>query len=204
MSTARGDAARGGREVDRELSAQCPLPGIPPLVLPSIELVDQLESSMLPALIATCAALQARAASRLLNCTTLTPRAQEPEHLLTVPEAAMQLGFASSYAYELVKRGALAAVRRGRYVRIRPTALAAFIAAHEHEVVDSEISDTLSYGGDRRGRAEAAQATRAHAGRTGGTTRRTRNHRLKMGNRRTQGSRAGGEAAATPREDGAQ
>ena len=187
---------------DRRLTAAARLTGAVQVELPPVEAVDTLAPDALPAFIATCAALQARAASRLLDRAVPAPRAEETEQLLTVPEAAARLGFAPSYAYELVRRGALASVRRGRYVRLRPAAITAFIAAHEHGALDSEISDTLSTTRDRRGSAADPPTAPTHAGRTRGTTRRSRDHNLEMGNQRTQGSRAGGEAVATPRQDG--
>src|SRR5262245_45913549 len=44
---------------------------------------------------------------------------QRAEHLLTVAAAAERMGFAKSYVYEIVRRGELRAVRRGKYVRVR-------------------------------------------------------------------------------------
>lgn len=174
-----------------------------PALLPAVEAIDALAPEALPAFIATCAALQARAASRLL-CGRERPieRSEEPKPLLTAREAAAQLRFAPSYVYELVRSGALSAVRHGRYVRIAPAAIAAFIAAHERGL-DEIISDTLSPVRDRQGSPTAPHATQAHADEARGRTRGASDHSVEVGDRRTQGSRAGREAAAPPRQDGA-
>lgn len=62
------------------------------------------------------------------------PAAERPQHddrLLTVEEAAKHMGFAKSYVYEMIRRGELRAVRRGKYVRVRESAIAEWIAQHE-------------------------------------------------------------------------
>lgn len=51
--------------------------------------------------------------------------------LLTVPTAAERMGFKKSYVYYLIRRGELAAVRRGRYVRVRESAIEQWIRDHE-------------------------------------------------------------------------
>lgn len=53
------------------------------------------------------------------------------ERLLSVPEAAQFLGFANSYVYELIRRSEFPAVRRGKYVRIRRSALMEWVARKE-------------------------------------------------------------------------
>lgn len=63
------------------------------------------------------------------------PAAERPEQhddrLLTVEDAAKRMGFAKSYVYEIIRRGELRAVRRGKYVRVRESAIAEWIAQHE-------------------------------------------------------------------------
>ena len=53
-------------------------------------------------------------------------RAEEPERLLKVQEAARMLGFAPGSIYELARRRALPSVRRGKYVRFRLSTLRRF------------------------------------------------------------------------------
>jgi excisionase family DNA binding protein len=60
-----------------------------------------------------------------------TQRPSEGERLLTVGEVAVMLRYAESYVYELVRRGELRAVRHGKYIRIKPSAVQKFIASHE-------------------------------------------------------------------------
>ena len=43
------------------------------------------------------------------------------------------LGFVPSHAYELARSGALPSVRFGKYVRVRPEALRAWVQQHEHQ-----------------------------------------------------------------------
>jgi excisionase family DNA binding protein len=57
--------------------------------------------------------------------------AQEFERLLNAKEAARMLGFAPSYIYELARRGALASVRHGKYVRFRVSTLRRFVSRNE-------------------------------------------------------------------------
>lgn len=173
-----------------------------PALLPPVETVDQLGPETLPAFIAACAALQARAASRLLaNVPASTPLPEEPERLLTVPETAAQLRFAPSYVYELVRQGVLISVRRGRYVRIAPVAIAAFIAAHEQRLA-TPLSDTLVAGRVRQETPRASHSARFQADRARGRTRSASDHGVEVGDRRPRSPRASGEAPATPRKDG--
>jgi hypothetical protein len=58
----------------------------PPVLLPDPEAIDGLPEESLPGLIAQLAALQARAAARLV-----TRRAQPPDHLLDLEDAAARL-----------------------------------------------------------------------------------------------------------------
>lgn len=50
--------------------------------------------------------------------------------LLTIKEAARELGIGSTYCWQLTARGQLPVVRLGRLVRIRPEDLARFAAEH--------------------------------------------------------------------------
>ena len=60
-------------------------------------------------------ALAALAAAPEAHATdAYAPHAAESETLLTVPEVATRLRYAPSCVYELLRQGALAAVRRGR------------------------------------------------------------------------------------------
>jgi excisionase family DNA binding protein len=58
------------------------------------------------------------------------PRETAPD-LLTVKEAAGVLRYGLSHVYDLVHSGELAAVACGRSIRIRRSAVDAFIATHE-------------------------------------------------------------------------
>ena len=49
--------------------------------------------------------------------------------LLTVPEAAAELGVSARFGWELAQRGELPTLKLGRLVRVRPEDLARFCAA---------------------------------------------------------------------------
>jgi excisionase family DNA binding protein len=53
---------------------------------------------------------------------------QEKEHVLTVPEVANQLKLSSYRVYELARQGTLKSVRLGKSVRVRPSAVAKYLA----------------------------------------------------------------------------
>lgn len=59
-------------------------------------------------------------------------RSGEPaERIYNVREAGELLRYKSSYIYELVKRGELAAIRHGKYITIRESAIRDFIRRNE-------------------------------------------------------------------------
>ena len=70
-----------------------------------------------------------------------TPTVREPDAgdgLLTVPEVARELRFTRSYLYEAVRRGDLAAVRKGKYVRIRRADLRAWLDGYSPRRLDAQ------------------------------------------------------------------
>jgi excisionase family DNA binding protein len=56
---------------------------------------------------------------------------QATERIYNVREAGELLRYKTSYIYELVKRGELAAIRHGKYITIRESAIREFIARNE-------------------------------------------------------------------------
>ena len=62
---------------------------------------------------------------------TPAPNKADPDGLLTVPDAAAKLRVPSQYVYELLRRGELTSVRFGKYVRVDPTDLDAYIMRHK-------------------------------------------------------------------------
>ncbi len=56
---------------------------------------------------------------------------EETERIYTAREAADLLRYKTSYIYEMVKRGELAAIRHGKYITIRDSAIRDFIARNE-------------------------------------------------------------------------
>lgn len=58
-------------------------------------------------------------------------RREPAERIYNVREAGELLRYKSSYIYELVKRGDLAAIRHGKYITIRESAIRDFIRRNE-------------------------------------------------------------------------
>jgi excisionase family DNA binding protein len=139
--------------------------------------LDAIPRQQIPAAIAYLAA-------RLLNPESASQsRIEESDPLLTAPEAAAGLHLAPSYVYELVRSRQLPAVRSGKYVRIRRSAVERFIAQHE-DGVDNYVSimHTLQHATQR----DKAQTPTVgiESSRTRPTPGRASSHRLAMGARR--------------------
>lgn len=58
-------------------------------------------------------------------------KAEPAERIYNVREAGELLRYKVSYIYELVKRGELAAIRHGKYITIRESAIRDFIKRNE-------------------------------------------------------------------------
>jgi excisionase family DNA binding protein len=102
--------------------------------LPPLEGVDALRPDELPAFLAGLAALQGRAAARMAaESSRRNPQTTAAAELLTVPEVATRLRVPRQHAYELARRGDLASVRFGKYVRVRQADLEAWIARHREQ-----------------------------------------------------------------------
>jgi excisionase family DNA binding protein len=88
------------------------------------------DPAAVPALVGELERVRAIAWARL----TMPPPAAPPRagvDLLTVPQAAAQLGVQPQYVYDLTRRGELVPVRFGKYVRIDPADLARWVARHK-------------------------------------------------------------------------
>jgi hypothetical protein len=94
--------------------------------LPPVEAVDTLEPEALPAFIATCAALQARAASRLLDCAT-QPR---DDAYLSVDEVATQLRVDPAWVYRQAARWSFAVKLSSKVVRVERAGLRRWLSRH--------------------------------------------------------------------------
>ena len=76
-----------------------------------------------------------RVAALLAALGAREPEPQRPaaagDTLLTMPQVAERLGVPDSEAYALARQGRLPVIRIGKYVRMRPADLTAFIEAHQ-------------------------------------------------------------------------
>lgn len=140
-------------------------------------------SEALPVVLGDLERLRAIAWSRLVR-TALTgdrPPDVEDDPLLTIPEVATQLHLAPSYVYDLARRGQLATVRAGKYVRIRRSTLRRWIAAHEEARLDRGLDARLTTGDERPRRAAPLGSARLAASRPRRGARRTPHLREPMG-----------------------
>jgi excisionase family DNA binding protein len=116
------------------------------------------------------------------NVVTVRSAVADDDRLLSVPEAAAQLGLAPSYVYELARTGALPTMRLGKYVRVRVGALRRWLAAREN-AIDAAGSETLPFSRDPGRRPARPPRPRADAGRLRRAARRPPGHGEEMGGR---------------------
>ena len=111
------------------------------------------------------------------------------DQLLTVPQVAELLGYRPSYVYEMLKRGDLACVRDRKFVRVRKSALDAYIASREMRgPLPLKVSNVLSSRHDRSGSGKASQTAGVHPNRTREANRGARDNDLEVGNERGEDS----------------
>lgn len=88
-------------------------------------IIEDASVDQLPNIIGALSRLQAVAHVRLLS---LGRPARDIDQLLTVPQVAKQVQLSEYRIYELIRQGELKSVRLGKSVRVRPSALADFVA----------------------------------------------------------------------------
>ena len=113
-----------------------------------LEPVDMLPADAVPAAVVHFAALQARAAARLALPAEATPAAGQ--NLLTVPGVAARLGVPPQYVYELIRKGDLPGIRFGKYVRVDPADLTAWIAQQKGVIANGPARWQTAHHGQRR------------------------------------------------------
>lgn len=121
---------------------------------------------------------------------------------LTVSEAAEILKFAPSYVYEMARRGDFPVFRHKKYVRVRRSALHAWIKEHESSDLDYKINTVLSSGGDRRGSARTPAATTHETDRVRRATRRAPNHSESLGAQHREHPRTDSPTDCAPHREG--
>ena len=105
--------------------------------------IADLQADDVPALLAALVQLRASLWAHMLRAPA--PAVREPsidagDELLTVPEVAAELRFTRSYVYEAVRRGDLAAVRKGKYVRVRRADLRAWLDGNAPRGLDARAA----------------------------------------------------------------
>lgn len=116
-----------------------------------------------PALVVALVALAARAATLAAVDMSKMPANAPEGALLTMSEVAELLSVPEEMARELGRRGDLATVQVGdRYVRVRPAAVAAYIATRER--IDNRLSTVLRSPHEGKRRRANPNGARPHAG----------------------------------------
>ncbi len=160
----------------------------------------ELPRKALGELLAQAAAVQSALAAQLIakggeaeqNRSAQQPErpSETAERLLTAGEVAEMLGFAKSYVYELLRRGDLPAVRHKKYVRVRRSAVLAFIAQHEMQSSSALTSLSMMLNKSHDRRRDEKQPTGARIG--ADPTRRTPRRALDDG--QSMGARNGADS----------
>ncbi len=84
--------------------------------------MTKMSATQLPVLIGALAQVQAQAHLRMLTGDRST------DEMLTVPQVAQRLKLSDYRVYELARQGHIKAIRLGKSVRIRPSAIADYLA----------------------------------------------------------------------------
>ena len=122
-----------------------------------------------------------------------TADVQEPDRLLTIPQVAKRLAISDGRAYELARQGKLPTVKVGKYVRVEPAALDAWIAQHRDGTLDARLYTAYSQSRhDRKRPAKTPQAIGPDPGKPGSAARRHGKHRGPVGTCRDPDPKADG------------
>src|SRR5437764_7817507 len=89
--------------------------------------LESLPLAQVPHLLGLLAILTGKAQSKLLSGPTQVVR--EIESVLTVPQVAQRLNMSSYRVYELCRAGALSSYKCGKSVRVKPSAVAEYLAS---------------------------------------------------------------------------
>jgi len=134
------------------------------LVLADPRRVAELRVEEIPPLLGVMEELRAVLWARMIRTPTpvVLHAGDSNDELLTVPEAAAQVKFTTAYVYEAVRRHELAAVRKGKYVRIRRGDLTAWLEGRRSRGLDrgTPTPDSSPHGFGR-GRASRRGTPRA-------------------------------------------
>jgi len=124
-----------------------------------------------------------------------TADVQESDRLLTIPQVAKRLAISDGRAYELARQGKLPNVKVGKYVRVEPAALDAWVAQHREGTLDTRLYTAYSSSRhDRKRSAKTPQPIGPDPGRPGRAARRHDEHRGPVGTRRDPDPGADGAA----------
>jgi len=154
---------------------------------------------LVPAMIAKLAAIQGGLAATMLAIRPVfrkeTDAHANPKDLLTIPQVAKRLAISDCRAYELARQGKIPIVKVGKYVRVEPAELAAWIIQHRGSGVDDRLYAAYSTSKhDREGVPKASQTARLNPGRSGQQDGSHGQHRRTVGARRDTHSRVDGTA----------
>ncbi len=142
----------------------------------------------LPAIIGELEQLKAAAWARLLAAASMQEAPPRPSAgLLSIPQVAERLNVTKSRLYELARQhDGLPTVRIGKYLRVSPPALEAWLARQPKKGLDIELCQWHNTARDRPGTPKAAQGARPHSNGTRRAARRPLEHGREVGAGRTE------------------
>ena len=150
------------------------------------DMVARVEVRDCPCLLGELERLKAILWSRMVRvaCGPTRSLPQAEAVLLTIPQVAKRLAIAEGRTYELARQGRLPTVKVGKYVRVEPAALDAWIAHHRDTTIDTKVYTAYSPGIHDRNRApKTSQTLGLDSGRPGRAARGHRKHRGPVGTR---------------------
>jgi hypothetical protein len=156
------------------------------VALPSLAEVEAAPLDTLPAFVGILEVLKAKALARIIGDSQTPAMPEEAsDRYVTVPEIAKRFVLTEQYVYEAIRTGDLPAIEIGpkKYKRVALVDLRAWAASKK---LDPPNYFTYSHASGRRRSATIAEATRSHATRTRGPSRRSTEQRGEVGTRRTR------------------
>ncbi len=166
--------------------------GLPPTVEQAVLAFEhgiaEASGAELPTLIGELEQLKAAAWVQLLAAASMReapPRSDAG--LLSIPQVAERLNVTKSRLYDLARqRDGLPTVRIGKYLRVSPPALEAWLARQPKKGLDVELCQWHNTARDRPGTPKAAQGARPHSNGTRRAARRPLEHGRAVGAGRTE------------------
>jgi excisionase family DNA binding protein len=164
--------------------------------------LEKIPVECLPAVMTKLAAMQSVLAARMLNGAVMQKDSgvvDDTHNLLNIPQVAERLAIPTGRAYELARQGKIPIVKVGKYVRVEPEALIAWIAEHRENKVDERLYSVYSTRKhERKGTPKVARAARLDSIRSGRQDGGHGQHHRAVGTRGDSDSRVDGSVNRAP------